>query len=390
MNKIGINGSFLRKINTGIGQYTLNIVNALLNLEESENFKFFVYAEEEDNLNLIEDKPNLEKKIIQTVFYKRDDLLRKASWEKVFLPREAKKDGVDIFFTPFNSSSVFKGIQHTTTIHDMIWKVFESIYANNIRKSVYFNKTFKACQKANSIITVSEYSKKEIVKYLNIIPGNIFVVYNGINDDFKKKLGRMKQKKVLDKYNINYPYFFYMGGFEQRKNVDLLIRVFAQLKKTYSNLLQDRKLVIAGEILNIKNPLLIDIEKIIKELKMEKNVILLGKVPDEDRPALYQGAEIFIYPSLYEGFGMPITEAMASGCPVIASNTSAIPEIGRTAIEYFNPNREDELTQQIISLMSKPKKKEELSRRGIERAKNFTWEKAAEKTLKILTGTFEY
>ncbi|MBD3300621.1 MAG: glycosyltransferase [Candidatus Moranbacteria bacterium] len=392
MLRIGINASFLRKINTGLGQYSLNIIKSLLELNKTNKNKvsYYLYAEEKTNLDLIPENEYLRKKIVETVFYKRDDLLRKASWEKIFLPRAAIKDNVDIFFTPFNSASVFKTVRHVVTLHDMIWKVFESTYSNNLRKDIYFKKTFQAAKKADHIITVSEYSKKEIIKYLKIPSSRISVIYNGIEEEFRVKLSKTAIKNKLEKFKIDSPYIFYIGGFEKRKNVELLLKTFKRLAATYKNVLANRKLVLAGEILKIKDPLITDVKKIIAELEIQDKVVLTGKIKNKDRTFLYQGAEMFVYPSLYEGFGLPVAEAMASGCPVIAGSTSAIPEIGRTAIEYFNPNREDELIQRILSLISNKKKQEVLSNRGIERAKLFDWQKAAQKTFNVLTDKLQF
>ena len=246
--KIGINASFLRKTNTGIGQYTLNIVGEMLNLPESYEHQFYLYFEDKDSVEKIPAKSNVVKRTIETPFYKRDDLIRKTSWERALLPRQARRDNVEVFFTPYNSASSFPLIRHVITLHDVIWKVFEKDYVNNFRKNIYAKQTFDAVKRANRVITVSEYSKKDIIKYLNIDPSFITVVKNGVAPCFQPMDNKKELFRNLERLHIDFPYLFYMGGFEKRKNVGLLLSAFSKISKNYPNILKDRKLVIAGEV----------------------------------------------------------------------------------------------------------------------------------------------
>ncbi|MBU2025312.1 MAG: glycosyltransferase family 1 protein [Patescibacteria group bacterium] len=389
--KIGINASFTRKPYTGIAQYTFQLLEAMFSLPQAREHQFFLYFEDEKSApSITNHKParvtNIIERIVKTPFYKRDDLVRKTAWEKINLPAAAKKDSLHVFFTPYNSATSFPMIKHVITLHDVIWKVYEKDYLNNFRKNIYSRQTFDAIKKAAHLITVSEYSKKEIIKYLNIDPSFITVIKNGAADCFYPVSDQRKIQTKLEQLNINSPYLFYIGGFEKRKNLDFLLKAFKKMTENYANVLGSRKLVIAGEIWPNKDPLVTDVQAVVGDLGLKDKVILTGAVSNNDLVTLYNGADLFVFPSLYEGFGLPVLEAMACGCPVLASNRTAIPEIGQDAIEYFNPDREDELIQQLNRLLSDPVITAELSQKGRIRAKSFSWPRAAKKTLEILTS----
>ncbi|MBD3244913.1 MAG: glycosyltransferase [Candidatus Moranbacteria bacterium] len=382
--RIGINASFLRKLNTGIGQYSKNVIERMVNLKEHKDKKFYLYFEEEGGSNFIEESDNVIKKILKVPFYKRDDLVKKTTWEKIVLPREVKKDEIDVFFTPFNSASYFHSIRHVVTLHDVVWKVFEDQYANNFRKKLYFNKTLDMSEKADHLITVSRFSKREILKYLEVDPNNLTVIRNGVADYFRYQENKAEIERSIKKTGLKPGYIFYIGGFEKRKRVDFLIGAFKKIVDNYPNVLEGRKLVIAGELWNHEDPLITNVKKQIEKHGIEKNVKLLGRVDDQDRPGLYAGADLYIFPSIYEGFGMPVLEAMAAGCPVLASNIPPLAEIAGEAIEFFNPNREDELIQQTLKLLSEREKRLELSLKGMERAQGFDWNETAKRTINVI------
>ena len=384
--KIGINVSFARKENTGIGQYTFYLVREILNLAESQEHIFYLYADEKESLQKMPDGNGIIKRIVPTPFYKRDDLVRKTTWEKAILPRQVRRDEIETFFSPYNSASSFPLTRYIMTLHDVIWKVYEKEYVNNFRKSIYAKQTFDAVKRASHLITVSEYSKKDIIKYLKIDPALITVIKNGIAKEFKHLDDRKKLAQTLSGLGIDSPYIFYIGGLEKRKNLDLLLKAFKKIVDNYTNVLEKRKLVIAGEIWDHEDPLVTNVGKIVADLNLGERVVVLGKVKNEDRVSLYNGADLLVFPSFYEGFGMTVLEAMACGCPVLTSNQTAIPEVGGEAVEYFNPNREDELVQHLNKLLADSTARSELARKGINRAREFNWQTTAEKTMTILTN----
>jgi len=379
--KIGINASFARKEDTGIGQYTINLVKALICLADEDSF--CLYFEDRESQRLFPDAKNIRKRTLITPLYHRDDLIRKTAWERVMLPREVKRDKPDIFFSPYNAATLIPLVKHVMTLHDVVWKIYEKEYINNFRKSLYAKQVYEAVKRASHLITVSEYSKKEIVKYLGIDALGISVVKNGVSKSFQYLENRRAVVERLQQLGIDVPYLFYIGGFEKRKNVEMLLGAFKTIVENYGTVLGPRKLVIAGHLWDHDDPLVTNVKKVVAELGISDHVILLGAVKDEDRVILYNGADLLVFPSLYEGFGMTVVEAMASGCPVLASSRAATPEIAKDAVEYFNPDRVDELVQHLIKMLSDSTLRSELSRRGIYRAMEFSWESAGKKVLDI-------
>jgi len=190
-----------------------------------------------------------------------------------------------------------------------------------------------------------------------------------------------KTKSVLNKFRINKEYIFYIGGFESRKNVPLLIRAFSKIANHYSANLKDKILVIGGEVPRDRSPLLDDVKGLVKTIGMEDKIKFIGKVSDDELVALYNEAEFFIFPSLYEGFGLPVLEAMSCGTPVIASEIGSLKEIAQDTVQYFHPEREDELVQCINRFLTDEALKEELKVRALNRARNYSWEKVVQNLL---------
>ena len=172
-------------------------------------------------------------------------------------------------------------------------------------------------------------------------------------------------------------YIFYIGGFEVRKNTALMLRAFSKLAKHYASNLKDKILVIGGEAPKTTHPLLDDVKGIAKTLGIENRVKFVGRIKDNDLPAFYSEADFFIFPSLYEGFGLPVLEAMASGTPVIASQTGAIKEVAQDTVLYFHPEREDELVQNMNRFLTDEALKEELRVKALNRSRRFNWKDVA-------------
>ncbi|HFC76666.1 MAG TPA: glycosyltransferase family 1 protein [Candidatus Moranbacteria bacterium] len=365
-NKIGINVSFLRKPATGIGQVALNYLRTLN--KNSQNIEYYLYAEEEfpEGLNLVK---NFKKRVFFPP-YTRDDLIRKIWWEKFLLPKKIKQDGCQSFISLYQSSTILpKNIRHTMVVHDIIPKLFPE-YLNNWRKKLYWKLVERAIKKADKIIAISERTKQDLIKYLQIPQGKIEVRYLDVDEIYKKEVDEKKNQQVLEKYNLKPGYIYFGGGLEKRKNVEILLQAYKKLRNKIERL---PKLVISGKLMPELAPLVTDVEKIIKELKLEKEVSLLDFVPQEDLPALYKNARIFVYPSLYEGFGLPVLEAMNCGVLVICSNSSSLPEVGGGAVEYFNPQNTGDLVAKIKAFLKDAESREKLVAKGEERVKKFSW-----------------
>jgi glycosyltransferase involved in cell wall biosynthesis len=389
--KIGINASFARKPNTGIGQVTVNFFKKLTEVQSLESkvqsLEFVLYLEE-DLPKDIKLPANFQKRIFLPI-WKRDDLIRKIWWEKFILPGKVREDKCDIFFSLYQSPTIFnqkKGDPlHIMLVHDLIWEIFPE-YANNSRKKLYWNLVKKAVSRAEKIITISRHTEKDLIKHLFLDPALITVVYPDVDEIYKKEVSEEANGKMLRKYRLKPGYIYAGGGLEKRKNIERLIRAYKQLleKNKTSRLIEDfPNLVISGKLMPALVPLITDVEKMVKEENLTGRVKLLDFVEQKYLPALYKNAVVFVFPTLYEGFGLPVLEAMNQGTPVIAAKNSSLPEVGRDGILYCNSKDEKELGQIIKNVLLNKNLRETLSRRGKERAKYFSWEKFVEKFLNI-------
>jgi len=258
-------------------------------------------------------------------------------------------------------------------IHDLTTILFPE---HHKRSNVFLHsKRFKNIHKVDAILTNSESTKKDIIKHLKIKTEKIFVTYLGADECFRP-MNEAEVEPVLQKYKIRKPYILFVGTLEPRKNVETLISAFDQLKAKHQILHQ---LVLVGQ----KGWLYKNIFRAIESSPNKSDIRYTDYVPDIDLPALMNGAEVFVYPSFYEGFGLPVLEAMQCGAPVITSDISSMPEVGGEACLYINPDSADELTKSIFEVINDAGLQKNLSEKGVERAKQFSWEKCARETLKV-------
>jgi glycosyltransferase involved in cell wall biosynthesis len=364
--KIGINASFLRKPDTGIGQVSRGFISELLKSSNNKN-EYFLYLEKDINFDL---PKNFRKRIFLPA-WKRDDLIRKIWWEKYLLPKKAQADKCDLFISLYQCPTILpQEVTHKMLVHDLIPKIFPD-YLDNWRKYFYFFLTQKAIQQANEIITVSEWSKKDIHKFLKIPNEKIRAAYPSIGDEFFAPSSSDKDNKILDSYGVSGRYFFYIGGFDFRKNIPGLLESFAKLLENYE--VSDINLVLGGEDKSRFSRLFTDVKAEIDKFGLGGKINLIGFVKQKDLPALYRNCELFVLPSLYEGFGLMALEAMACGAPTAVSKTSSLPEVGGDAVLYFNPHDTDEIARVMGKVLRNNKLRLRLAEKGQARAKKFSW-----------------
>ena len=260
-------------------------------------------------------------------------------------------------------------------IYDLVFEKYVETMESKNRES--FKRSFyKSVKRADQIITISESSKNELVEILKVPENKIHIVQPGI--DFQKFNTKNSEvtKNVILKYSLPEDYILYLGTLEPRKNISSIIRAYGSLR---NNNKITEKLVIAGK----KGWLFSEIFDLIKSLDLGNEVILTDYVDESDKPAIYQNAKLFVFPSLYEGFGMPILEAMAAGIPVITSNTSAMPEVAGDAAILVNPLSIEEMSEAMLEVMNNDKLSNELISKGFDRCKKFTWSNSANKLVEI-------
>jgi glycosyltransferase involved in cell wall biosynthesis len=271
-----------------------------------------------------------------------------------------------------------KKIVSTITIHDLAFKIFPQFFPKkDLRRLNLF--TDFAIKHSDKIIAISQSTKNDILKfYPQIKEEKIKVIHHGFDPDlFQKKISNINMNNVLNRYGLQATgYVLYVGALQPRKNLEVLIEAFEKVKKDNPNL----KLVLAGE----KAWMWKGIMNKVENSQYGKDVIITGTVSFSDIISLYQGASLFVFPSLYEGFGLPILEAMASGVPVISANNSSLQEIGGTAAEYFESSNSQDLAEKINSVLNDESKRQQMVVKGMEQIKKFSWDKCAGETLEYI------
>ncbi|MCX7785257.1 MAG: glycosyltransferase family 4 protein [candidate division WOR-3 bacterium] len=364
--RIGIDCRYLNTTPRGVAHYLINILNQFARQASSQE-NFYLYSPY--SIRYLAPRPNF-------IMRKGNLPLPGTFWFQTQGRSFINTDKLDTFWAPCDilPLGLSKNIYQVLSVHDLTHIFFPQTMANYNRliHKMYFEKSLL---NAHHIITMSNYTKKALVDFFNIKSEKISVIYEGVDEKFQP-YDRNQTTKTLSHYLINRPYLLAVGTLEPKKNYPLLLKAFQSLKI-------DWDLIIIGKKGWKSN----GIFKTIDKLGINQRVKILGYVKIEDLPYFYNGAEIFVFPSLYEGFGLPLLEAMACGTPVVCSNSSSLPEIGKDAVLYFNPYSVDELTNQLTKLINDAKLRQELSQKGIARAQEFSWQKTARQTLEVLKRT---
>lgn len=359
-----IDGNTLGNWKAGIGHYTHNLISELAEvLDESD--KLFVGICQK----LLDKNSELITKRVPVITTTE----RSFSRYMPFSPHWMR--GFDIYHQPNYIPHVFDG-KIVTTIHDMSHRIFPQYHP---RRRVLLLRAFEnRLRQADRLITDSEYSRGEIVDLLKVPEDRVTVIYLGAGSQYKPlSISQDRQIELQAKYNLPDQFLLYVGTIEPRKNLERLIEAYYQYKQEEPN--SGVKLVLAGG----KGWLFEGIFARVKELHLEQNIVFTGYVDSEDLPFLYNMALAFIYPSLYEGFGMPPLEAMSCGTPVISSSTSSIPEVVGEAGILVDPYQVNDLAAAISKVAGSVSLQDELSRKGLEHARLFSWRKCAEETLQV-------
>ena len=372
--KIGIDCRMFSTNFTGIGRYTYELVK---NLEKDPKAAANNYVLFFNNPEYKKDTPaksNFKKVLADTPHY---SLKEQTQFLKLL-----NEQNLDLMhFTHFNAPIRYKK-PFVVTIHDLTHTLFPGRKMRSIPYRIAYKKVIKnAVKKAKYVIAVSENTKQDLVRMLKTPPEKIHTIYEGANKEFHqlKPAELAKQTQILKKkYNITKPFLLYTGVHRYHKNLPRLIKAFSLIAhKSTANKL---KLVITGK----PDPLYPEAEQATKQFHLENRVILPGLVPEDELIALYNLAEAYVFPSLYEGFGLPILEAFACGTPVIASDVSSIPEVaGKNNALFFDPEDPKDIAEKIRTLLKTPSLQNDLKQKGLVRVKAFSWRKMAKEILDL-------
>jgi len=368
--------SLIEKTPSGVTEYTTQILTGLVRLDKENQYLLFYnswHSLPPKFLDLLK-YSNVSFKIFHW-----PNKLFNSSLTLFDFPRIDKLlGGVDLLFIPnLNFIAWSKKCKKVITVHDLSFERYPSFYSSKGRYWHKITNPRKIFHEADKIIAVSENTKNDLIKLYSINTNKIKVIYSGINPDFFKVLDQTVLNVIKEKYKIIKPYIFTLGNLEPRKNIESLILGFDCLKRKYKI---DYQFVIAGGEAWTQNKKIYDLAK---KSYISDGIRFLGYIPAEDKMALYQAANIFVYPSFYEGFGFPPLEAMASGVPVICSDSSSLPEIVSNAVLLFDPYDINQLAETIHQVLTDDNLKRNLIEKGIEQVKSFSWEKVARETLEL-------
>ena len=361
---LSIDVSSMYRSRAGVGCYTRNLINRLEDLSRENPFLI---------LKMNERKRKIKKR---KVFLRFSNAIRHILWEQIYLPFLLSIKGASVFHSPAFICPIIKICPTVVTIHDMAYFLYPDKFVHTYRLYLKFWVSLSG-KIADKIITDSKCSKEDIVRLLKIPESKIEVVYLGKDSNFRV----IPEIDILENYkksnNLPKNYILYVGTIEPRKNIPSLLKAYRIFKNACPSL--EYSLIIAGE----KGWMYSKIFDMVEELNLKDNVRFLGYVSDRDLPLLYNSAQLFVYPSLYEGFGLPPLEAMACGVPVITSNTSSLPEIVGDAGVMVDPLDETALASAISRVLNDSALRDNMIKNGIKRAEEFSWEKTAEKSMQI-------
>jgi len=398
--RIGIDARFFGPKQKGLGRYVQKLVENLEKASRSDLFdtpfckrvyqkgltlEFVIFLRKENWHEYKSNNPNFKKVLADYQWY--------GLKEQIFMPFKIYQTKIDLMHFPHFNVPIFYFKPFIITIHDLILKRFSTSRASTLSPFLYLLKNlaykiviFSAVKRAKKIIAVSNYTKNDILKYFKIKNVKIKVVYEGVSLQSRPRLetynlckGCMFQGTALSSYLL------YVGNAYPHKNLERLILAFAKIvnnkQRTTNNKYSNLQLVLVGELdyfyKRLKNFV------INSKLQIQDSVIFADFVPDKKLITLYQNASAYVFPSLYEGFGLPPLEAMAHGLPVVCSNSSCLPEIlGKSAV-YFNPKNVNDMAKKIQQVLEDEKLQKKIINHGFKVIKKYSWFKMAQEIMKV-------
>jgi len=369
--RIAIDGTYIQEQASGLGVVNQNLISRLMDC--TEGYK----SDRHFDLTLFSHADSFKSKYGDRVTTVAPGLspdcgfsghIKRIYWYQTQLKQQLKRQQADLFFSPVYEGMFFPNVPQVVTVHDLIPLKYPEL---SPKWKYYYQYALPLLLKQSQrIICVSEHTKQDVVKTYGSNPDSIDVVYNGYD---RNLFYPQPSPEILQKYSLD-KYFLYVGDMRFYKNLKRCLEAFDRLPQ------QDCKFVITGKKDDFFYP---EIERQVAKLGSQKRIVFLDYVPTKDLPGLYSMAQALVFASLYEGFGLPVLEAMACGCPVITSEVTSIPEVGGNSVLYVDPYDVESIIWGMNRILSSKELTTNLRHRGLARAKLFGWDRTVQNICQI-------
>lgn len=375
---IGIDGNEANVVKrVGISEYAYQLLRQFSDIRhQTSDIRFQIYLKDHPLGHLPKENPNWHYRVVTPGKF----------WTQWRLPLDlyANKLRPDVFFSPTHYAPRFSPVPTVMSVMDLSYLYFPELF-NKSDLYQLRNWTSYSVKNAKKVLTISNSSRDDIIREYGVAEEKVLTIYPGIKDPLSLSPHVYGMNVLKAKYDISENYLLFVGTLQPRKNIIRLIEAFHQViksssQKSSSAKLEDLQLVIVGK----KGWLYESILQTPENLGIAERVKFLDGVSDEDLVAFYKHAICYVLPSLYEGFGLPVLEAMKYGCPVITSNVSSLPEAGGDAALYVDPGNVEDIVEKITLVLTHDKIRHEMVEKGKIQVKKFSWEKTAMKTLEVL------
>jgi glycosyltransferase involved in cell wall biosynthesis len=346
----------------GIGTYVRNLVHGLARQEHDDTYVLLCRKEDAEYLRSL--GPKFEPLLEGAGNYS----LR----EQLSVPLALSRARVDLFHAPHYVVSPLTRCPYVVTIHDCIHLRFPQYLPNRLAPTYARTMMQVAAKRARRVLTVSNASKQDILHYLRIPADKVEVIYNALDTGLAEPPSAEDIARVQERFLLTSPFILYAGNIKPHKNVDRLIEAYSILRRRG---MEDTKLLIIGDAIS-KYP---NLRRLVHRFQLHPHVRFLGFVPEATLAALYRLASVFVFPSLYEGFGLPPLEAMSAGTPVVTSNVSSLPEVVGDAAVMIDPMDAGAIAEAMARVLGDPDLRADLIRKGHERVKVFSWERSVQR-----------
>jgi len=372
---VAINGWFWDRPDTGSGQYLRRLVDAFARHFSSLQITIITPGGDE----IANPAPSIT--LHQTGQSRRGNLAKLRFEQQVF-PAAAARIGAELIHVPYWGSPFRSPVPIVVTIHDLIPLIFPA-YRGKLTARLYTSLVAASARGAQAVITDSDASRRDILDHLRLPTERVRAILLAAGDQYQPEADDQYDEEVRARFDLPADYVLYLGGYDVRKNISTLLKAYTYLQESTGG---DLPLVLAGRLPEKKNPRFTDVLGLIDTMGLQESVRPIGWIDDADAPSLYRMARCFVYPSRYEGFGLPPLEAMACGTPVVAANTSSLPEVVGEAGFLVEPDDARGMAGAILAIYNQPDLAKSLREKALKRAELFTWEKTARETLAVYEG----